>query len=164
MPRTVDHVETATAERPWQKPEPRWGVDSEGRRVRLYQCLLCNDLGLVTLPSCHPGETPEDLVSFQRLLQGRRYSYPCPACRGIGESLCSKHPSLPDGHRRRLRLWLEARRQQLDREQVAGAHDPVKPGRLPRVGRDMPPLSLFGRDAAQLEAAAASGCAEEVGG
>jgi hypothetical protein len=154
MPRTVESAETA--ERAWRKPEPQWTLTKDGQHIRVYVCRCCKDTGIVTLPPRQKGETGADLVNFKRLLAGKRYSYACPNCRP-GERLCSKHPPLSEAQQRRLRMWLQARRVQLEREEAEGAHEPVKPGRLPQVGRPMPPLSLFAQEEARLEAAAAGG-------
>jgi len=140
----------------WRKPEPRWALTEDGRRIRVYTCPCCRDVGVVTLPAYQEGETGADLVSLRRMLKTPRYAYPCPNCRP-GERLYSNHPPLSEAQRRRLRMWLEARRVQLEREEAEGAHEPVKPGRLPQVGRPMPPLSLFAREEARLDAAAAGG-------
>jgi len=155
MPRTIESTEPA--ERAWRKPEPRWRIDEDGRRVRLYECPFCRDVGAVTLPAYQPDETAEDLVDFARLLAGKTYAYACPGCRGIDESVGSKNPPLSTLNQKRLRRWLEARRAQLEREQAEGAHEPVRPGRLPQVGRPMPPLSLFAQEEQRLEAAAVTG-------
>ena len=140
----------------WRKPEPRWALTEDGRRVRVYLCPFCRDLGVVTLPAYQKGETGADLVSLRRMLKTPRYAYRCPKCRP-GETLCAKHPPLSQAQERRLQMWLEARRVELAREDAEGAHAPVKAGRLPQVGRPMPSLSLFAQEEARLEAAAAGG-------
>jgi hypothetical protein len=100
----------------WQKPEPRWGADPEGRRIRTYECLFCRDTGVVVLPAHQAGETTEDLLDLRRIVTGRSHAHCCPNCRS-GETLWEKRPVLP-GVGERLLRWYWAMKDRL-REQAA---------------------------------------------
>ena len=106
---------TETREVSWAKPEPRWATGPDGRRMRVYQCAGCRDVGLITLPTYRPGETDEDLLHPERAADGKRYVSFCPDCRGVGDST---RPGEAQGNAQlnRLGRWSRARRAELEAE------------------------------------------------
>jgi hypothetical protein len=62
----------------WRRPYPQWMTYPSGRRIPVYVCPHCRDMGIVSLPKEKPEEKDEDLV---RVFIGAGVAYICPKCR-----------------------------------------------------------------------------------
>lgn len=112
MARQFDRQEPAESNRSPRKPPMRFTMDAHGRKVRLYECPYCRDIGIASLPNYRRDETDEDLVRAGM----PRHAYPCPICRNTEVGLSGE--PLSDTHKARLQRWRMARRADLDREKA----------------------------------------------
>jgi hypothetical protein len=124
-------------------------VGPDGRTYNVYECRFCCDAGIISMPKQVSREGIADLVSVKAMMQRGRVAYYCPACRPPdaarrlyvrASDRFTIRERLPDHTLRRLRLWLDARGQQIMEEDERAKLE---------AGLKLPPL----RPVEQVEAA-----------
>lgn len=113
----------------WRKPRRAVVTHEDGRKERIYQCLVCRDIGTVSLPKVRENETEEQLIEEPG---PAGVVYHCPQCRRDAapyrvyvnqEDLAAGKVLLPGSLVGRLDHWLALRQQQL-KEEADGAPPP----------------------------------------
>ena len=171
IPRQSDEQEQPSDRpRSWRKPEQRWR-DEGGKLVRVYQCLYCRDIGLISLPKYRRDETDDELCGIHRardggmiagMIAGTRFASYCPNCRGeVGSSTrrtLQDRPPMIGEQAERIRRWYNRMMVYLREEVSRRALERIDRPRLPVVVKDVPSLSGFEQDeiAADLREAKAT--------
>jgi len=126
------YADTKTAQMPSappsEPPAPRWTLDETGKRVRLFTCRLCQDVGMVITPYTpargDPWPTPEECYNGGIVYPPGDHGLVrfCPGCRGSLSLYAMKgirpgeqRPRLSDRHMELLECWVEGREAWLDR-------------------------------------------------